>query len=330
MPRIACRPLHLRVLVLPGVVALCGAGAAPLHATGAAPHPAIQPAAIVAAAPARPALPSTGRTPVVTADPAPVPASIPEAGPAGTPPAPVRAVLELRTVAVWATAHVLYADFVGTCVACTSTGAGYDRSYAEARGAHLLTEPASEGQGRANGESAGALVELPPNPLLHLALETWRARTTSTWTGSSGHAEASVLDLGLARPGVLDVTVARASSDAATSGQSGASARTREDALTAVAGGGVLRIVVLHAESSDHGDGSAQLASVNGIALVESGNVMIPGTITVPRTASFELLHADGDGAAAAAARDGRSQGVVGLSSGATGEGRTTPAEPLH
>jgi hypothetical protein len=314
------------------MVLLCAAGVAPAqHPPSAALHAAMQPAAVVAPpAAARPALSSTGGPRATTVDPGTGPASVPAAVPTGVPPAPVRDLLASRTVAVWATAHVLYAGFIGTCVACTSTAAGYDRSYAEARGAHILTEPASEGQGRSNGDSGSALVELPPNPLLRLALGSWRTHSTSTWTRSSGHAEASVVDLGLARPGVLDVTVARASSDASASGRSGSSARSREDGLTAVLGGGVLRLVVLHSDSAEHGDGTAQLASVNGIVLLDSGSVMLPGPLRVPNALWLEFLHADGDGSAAAAARDGRSQGVVGLSSGATGGAATSEAEPLR
>jgi hypothetical protein len=324
--------MHPWYLIVPGAALLCAAAAtSPRPAHPATPHTAMQPAAVVtqqiAAASARP---STERPGARTGHPAPAAGARRAATPAAEPPPAAPVGVALRSVSEWATAHVLYADFLGTCIACTSSEAGYNRSSSEARGSRILTESASEGQGPSNGYSGGQLIALPPNPLLHLAVESWRASTTAGTTRSSGHADAAVLDLGLARPGVLDIEVARASSDSGFSRTSGPSATSSDDALVAAIGGGVLRIDVLHSEKSDHDGGTAQLASVNGIVLLQSGSDVLPGPITVPNTASLELLHADGDGAAAAAAKDGRSQGVLGLSSGDTGGAQTGPTEPLH
>jgi hypothetical protein len=248
-----------------------------------------------------------------------------EAGGLATATAPGAAVLG----SVWATAHFLYADFLGTCVACTSTGAATNRSSAEARGSRILTESASEGQGPANGYSSGVLVALPSNPLLHLALDSWSARTGAAPAGSRGHADAALVDLGLAQPGLLDVTAAQASSDSSTSG-SGATAATEINGLRMTLGGGAIRLVVLHSEASNHGNGHAYLASLNGVVVLGSGEMAPDGPITVPRVVSLQLLHGGADGAAGAAARDGKSQGVIGLSSGWTGGGATSQPEPLH
>ncbi len=228
---------------------------------------------------------------------------------------------------VWATAHFLYADFLGTCVACTSTGAGAGRSSAEARGARVLTEETSEGQGPANGYSSGALVMLPSNPLLHLALDAWSASTTAGPAASNGHADAALLDLGLAQPGAFDVTAGHASSDSATS-SSGTAGSTEVDGLTVTLG--AVHLVVLHSERSNQHRGRACVASLNGLALLESGGTAPDGPITVPRVASLHLLHGTADGADAAAARDGRSQGVIGVSSGWTGAGAASQPEPLQ
>jgi hypothetical protein len=230
---------------------------------------------------------------------------------------------------VWATAHFLYADFLGTCVACTSTAADTNRSSAEARGSRILTESASEGQSPANGYSSGELVGVPSNPLLHLALDSWSARTRAGEAGSRGHADAALVDFGLPQPGLLDVTAAQASSDSSTSG-SGATAATEINGLRMTLGGGAVRLVVLHSEASNHGSGHAYLASLNGVVVLGSGDMAPDVPITVLRVVSLQLLHGGADGAAGAAARDGKSQGVIGLSSGWTGGGATSQPEPLH
>ncbi|TMD92478.1 MAG: hypothetical protein E6I76_16975 [Chloroflexi bacterium] len=321
LPSPAWLLLPAAVLLAAGDTGVTGAMHAPAAAGRSAP-PA-HTAAARSAAPAARSAPAPRRPPSAPAGRPP--ASAPEAG------APLAArPVTVLMASVWATAHFLYADFLGTCVACTSTGAAHNGSSGEARGTRILAEEASEGQGPANGYRSGELAALPPNPLLHLALESWSASTSAREARSSGDAQATVLDLGLDKPGMLDVTAARASSDSASSA-SGSRARTRVDGLTATLGGGAVRLVVLHSEASDHGDGRAQIASVNGIVLLQSGNVvMLPDPIRVPRTVSLLLLHGDSDGATAAAARDGRSQGVVGLSSGWTGGGATSQPEPLH
>jgi hypothetical protein len=291
----------------------------------------MQPAAIAAQAGPSPAQASIGWPPAHTGHPATAAGARRAATPAEDEPLPTPARVVLWSEPMWATAHFLYADFLGTCIACTSAKAGPNGSSSEARSWHVLAAPASEGRGPSNGDRSGELVALPPNPLLHLALESWQASTTATQARSSGHAQAALVDFGLARPGVLDLEVARASSDSESSRTSGPSATSRDDALDADVGGGVVHVVLLHSEaSSGPGDGSAQLASVNGIVLLQSGNLVLPDRITVPKTVSLLLFHSDDDGATAVAARDGRSQGVVGLSSGATGEENSGPVEPLH
>jgi hypothetical protein len=332
MPSLRCRFPHPWCVILPGTALLCAATAGtPHHAQPASFHAAMQSAAVAVQARAVPSLASTGWwPPAQTGHAAPAAGARRAATPADEPPPGVPARVLLWSESVWATAHVLDADSLGACIACTSTQAGSNSSSSKARSIRVLTEAASEGQGPSNGHGGGELVALPPNPLLHLALGSWRASTTATESRSSGHAQAAVLDLGLARPGVLDLEVARASSDSGFSRRSGPSATSRDDALVAVVGGGVLRVVLLHSEASDSGAGSVQLASVNGTGVLQSGNPMLPDRIMVPNTVSLELLHADGDSAAAAAARDGKSQGGIGLSSGATGGGGTGPVEPLH
>jgi hypothetical protein len=276
-----------------------------------------------------PARASSGWPPAQTGHSAPATGARRAATPADGPPTvPVFRVM-LWSESVWATAHVVYADFLGTCIACTSTQAGPDGSSSEARSSRVLTQAASGDKGPSNGHSSGRLVALPANPLLRLAVDSWNASTTATRSRSSGHADASVVDLGLARPGVLDLKVARASSDSESSRSSGPSSASRDDGLVAAVGDGLLHVVLLHSEASDRG-GCAQLASVNGTVLLQSGNLILPDRVTVPSQVSLRLLHADDYGAAAASARDGRSHGMVGLSSGGTGGGRPGPAEPLH
>jgi hypothetical protein len=230
---------------------------------------------------------------------------------------------------VMATAHVLYADFLGTCLACTSAEARPGQPAAEARGSRLAGEPGSEGQAPANGYSQGSLVSLPGNPLLHLALGEWEGRTWAADGSSGAHARAALVDLVAVDPGLLHLTAGDARSDAVST-RSGSDATSDTNGLTAVAGGGALSIVVLHAESSNGDSGRAYLASVNGTVVLESQRGIPDPSIAASRVLHLRLLHGDRDGADVGSAQDGKSQTMVGLITGRTGTPDDVGAEPLR
>jgi hypothetical protein len=227
-----------------------------------------------------------------------------------------------------ATAHILYADFLGTCLSCTSAQAGPQQSGGEARGTRLLNEPAYEGQAPANGYDDGAMVSLPTNPLLRLAIDRWQVRSWASDTRSGAHAQATLLDLVLVDPSLLHLTAGDARSDAETVG-GGSAASSQSDALTASAAGGTIEVVLLHADSSSRGTGSTYIVRMNsGSALLESRDAATNCSVAVNRVACLRLLHGDRDGAEVGSAQDGRSQPVVGLVTGWSGAGDSS--EPLR
>jgi hypothetical protein len=252
--------------------------------------------------------------------------------PPGTPPA----VPGSRTLtapvpapsATGATAHFLYADFLGTCVACTSAQAGPRRSGGEARGTRVASEPLSEGQAPANGYSSGSLVSLPASPLLGLALVQWQTRSGASDSASMAHAETQLLDLFLLDPALLHVSAGASRSDArSTAG--GSEASSASDAASIGTGAGALSVVLLHSGSSSAGTGHTYLARVNsGSALLESRDAATSCSLVVSRVACLRVLHGDRDGAEIGSAQDGRSQSVIGLVTSWSG-GSDSP-EPLR
>jgi hypothetical protein len=100
--------------------------------------------------------------------------------------------------------------------------------------------------------------------------------------------------------------------------------------LTAVAGGGALSVVVLHAESSNGESGRAYLASVNGNVLLESQRGIPDPSVAASRVLQVRLLHGDRDGADVGSAQDGKSQTMVGLVTGRTGTPDDVASEPLR
>jgi hypothetical protein len=233
-----------------------------------------------------------------------------------------------RVAPIQATAHLLYADFLGTCLACTSAEAGHDQSRAEARATRIASEPASEGQAPANGYSSGTLLALPSNPLVHLALDEWEGNSWAANGSSGGHARAALVDLDLIEPRLLHVMAGEARSDA-TARRSKSEASTDTNGLDAAAADGALRVVLLHSDSTTSGRGQAYLASVNGGALLGSQRVT-DDPVVVNRVLYLGLLRADGEGAEVGSARDGKSQPVVGLASVRHGAPDGEQSEPLR
>lgn len=230
--------------------------------------------------------------------------------------------------AIQATAHVLYADVLGTCLACTSAEAGHDHSGAEARGTRLANEPVSEGQGPANGYGGGALLTLPSNGVLVASIDEWDATSGAGRRSSTGHAHAALLDLDLIAPGVLHVGLAEARSDAS-SYASRSDAHTEADVVHVAAFGGAIRVVLLHSDSTAGAPGHAYLLSANGDTLVGAPSAT-ERQVAVGQVVRLGVLRADRDGAEVGSARDGRSQPVMGLATVRNGRPDGSQSEPLR
>jgi hypothetical protein len=227
-----------------------------------------------------------------------------------------------------ADAYGLNLDFLATCLSCTSAQAGPNSSGAEGRELRLAGESLSEGQVPANGYSNGAVVVVPSNPLLRLAVADWDGYATANHGASRGHARGALLDLGCGDGRLITATAGDSTSDATYSG-SASHARSESNAARAGLGGGRLALVVLHSEGSSDKPGHAYLASVNGQELTPAGKANDDNGISVPPLASVALLRSEGSGGVVASASDGRAQRVVGIGTAWVGSPSTDP-QPLR
>lgn len=204
---------------------------------------------------------------------------------------------------------VLKLDLVGTCIGCTSADAGARRPQAHAAPIRLLGHEIPGGESVANASQQGALLAVPVNPLLNLAIANWQASSGVDEARSTSHAHsrAALVDLALLgetpADSMLTVALVESSSNATYTGS-----RSHGDAvdngvdLTALHGAVV--VTVLHSEASSEHPGSSSVLSVNGNSLLGSGEtpggVGIP--ITIPGVLGLTLLEGNARGGASGVA----------------------------
>jgi hypothetical protein len=188
-------------------------------------------------------------------------------------------------------------EVLATCISCTSAEAGTHRPQGRSAALRVLGREISGGESVSNASQKGALVALPDNPLLNVAIAHWR-----TFTGIDGerstsysHSRAALVDLallgGTPAESLLTVALLESTSNATYTGalSQGDAADNGAD-ITALHGG--LALVVLHSETSSDGPGSSYLVSINGSRLPSSG---LPGKgdgipITIPGVLTLTLL----------------------------------------
>jgi hypothetical protein len=181
-----------------------------------------------------------------------------------------------------------------TCISCTTSEAGTHRPQGRSSAIRLLGREISGGDSVSNASQKGALVALPVNPLLNVAIAHWR-----TFSGVDGerstsysHSRAALVDLALLgetqRESLLTAALLESTSNATYTGaQSQGDAADNGADLTALHG--TLVLILLHSETSSDGPGSSYLLSVNGNRLRTSGQtgngggipVTIPGVLTL-------------------------------------------------
>jgi hypothetical protein len=189
-------------------------------------------------------------------------------------------------------ADALHLEFLQTCVACTGADAGATSSHGHATAIRLLGHDVAGGDSVSNGSHDGALLALPVNPLLNLAIADWRTTSGASDTATSSHSHAALLDLALLgeRPSdsLLTLTVLESTSNATyTDALSHGDADSNGVVLTLVHGG--LVIVLLHSQTSSDHSGWTYILSINGNALftnAETGGcdglpITIPGLLTL-------------------------------------------------
>lgn len=202
-----------------------------------------------------------------------------------------------------ATANVINASLLDTCVSCTSASAGSGTASAHATALRLLGNDVAAGKalsGAGTSKDNGALIALPANPLLLLAVLDWDENTNGGATSSS-HSRASGVDLVIgpsehAAGGAITVAVLEATSDASYQGLSSQGAGSNNGVDINV-GQGALVIILLHSDASSSNKGSAYVLGINGTQILSSdqtGNGGIP--IAVPGVVGLILLQVGANG----------------------------------
>ncbi|TMD92931.1 MAG: hypothetical protein E6I76_15985 [Chloroflexi bacterium] len=232
---------------------------------------------------------------------APRPAAAPATAPAGS-----------------SSAHGLSLDILGGCVSCTSASAAPGHGGASATGLRLLGHDLAAGSADGHGSQGAALLSLPLNPLLDLALAGWSASADSGAGASSGDARSALTDLGVLGS-LANVSLLTSSSHAAVSGASGAGGASSDGAVITLLGG-ALDLHLLHSGTDANGAAQTYLASVNGTTVgALSSSDPIP--VSIPGVLDLALLQADaatGNGGTASAAI-GTVSGVLGTPGTAAG-----------
>lgn len=241
-----------------------------------------------------------------------------------------------------ASADVVKLDPLDTCVSCTRAGAGHEGSKAGAIAVRVLGRTISGGDSSSNGADHGALLAIPANPLLNLAVADWTTRARATGDSSSSASRAALVDLHLggdqySHDGVLSVAVLEAISEARWAGpDSHGDGENNGVRLTAL--DDALVIVLLHSEASSDHAGKTYVVSIDKLELLDSDQVGAQGIpIDVPGVAELTLLHVGAIGGVGNTATVGGVNDLLGSpgqaagaltasaegSSGATGAGTT-------
>ncbi|MGH7747739.1 MAG: hypothetical protein ACREQ5_23715, partial [Candidatus Dormibacteria bacterium] len=117
--------------------------------------------------------------------PASHPAAVTHAMPAGT---------VGHAPASHATGNGLKLNPLDTCISCTDAAAGAGASAGNSHALRLLGNDLSAGSVTSNGTDAGALIAIPANPLLGLALADWMNQAQANGISSLAHARSALVD----------------------------------------------------------------------------------------------------------------------------------------
>ncbi|HEY2706407.1 MAG TPA: hypothetical protein VGL20_22210 [Candidatus Dormibacteraeota bacterium] len=222
---------------------------------------------------------SVGAPPLAPQPPAPdpvlpVPAPLPAAHPS-------RVVPAAPPPEGAATASGLRITRLGICVSCTNATAGPADGGSGATALQVLGNDLAGGSSSGLGSQSGALVAVPANPILTLALAEWIAETRA----NGSHAKTALIDLvilphGHESGGTATVCVVDTESQDTTQKTDDTSkstdakdehhGRSSGDAARADAGDGAMMVAVAHSDASSDGMGKAYVAGVGKQELVSS------------------------------------------------------------
>jgi len=208
---------------------------------------------------------------------------------ASAPPPPVGAA------PVGADAAALEADQFQTCVSCTSVSGGPEGPAAHATALRLLGHDVDGGSSRGGSSQRDALVALPSNPVLDLAVASWE---TGTELGPSPAAQSrsALVDAGVlpagedsTTGGLLTVAVLETFSDAGWTGDRWHTYGAANGADIGVDNGAVV-IILLHSQATSDGHDNAYVASVDGEAVGGNAGESSGMPLEVPGVLSATLF----------------------------------------
>ena len=200
-----------------------------------------------------------------------------------------------------ATGNGLKLNVLDTCISCTSATAGEGSSMGESHALRLLGNDISAGAASSNGANSGALLAVPANPLLGLALADWMNQAQAMGIDSMAHARSALVDASIANGQVATLAVLEGMSNAAWNGSvSHGDGATNGADLTLLNGG--IGVILLHSESSSNGSQMVYVLSLNGskVLATDQGVGSIP--ISIPGVIDIDLLQTGADGGLSSAA----------------------------
>ncbi|MGH7687564.1 MAG: hypothetical protein ACREN2_12220 [Candidatus Dormibacteria bacterium] len=219
-----------------------------------------------------------GLHPVVVSSPAAAPVADPSGqAPAGS-----------------ATANAVSIPLLDTCVSCTNADAGSNSADGNATALRLLGHDVEAGHMSGNNSGAGALIALPVNPLLNLAVADWMAAANAGSAASTASARSALVDLGVGNQ-ILTLSVLEAGSNASWTGNS-SQGNGYTNGVHLNLGNGALVVILLHSDSDSNSGSHAYVASINGTSILSNTQIGQPITITIPGVITITLLQTSANG----------------------------------
>jgi hypothetical protein len=195
-----------------------------------------------------------------------------------------------------------------TCVSCTSVEGGPDGPAAHATPLRLLGHDLARGGSRGGSSDRNAIVSLPSNPALDLAVVGWETGT-AVGPAPAAWSRSALLDVGVlpagedsTTGGLLTVAVLESFSDAGWTG-SGSHGYAATNGADIGVGDGALVVLLLHSQATSDGHDDAYLASVDGEAVGGSAGGTSGMPLEIPGVLSATLF----------AVRAGRDAGSAGI-----------------
>ncbi len=182
-----------------------------------------------------------------------------------------------------------------TCVSCVRGSAGPHGTGAGATALRVLGTDVAGGSSHDGGSASDALLALPSNPVLDLALADW---STGTETGSppAAQSRAALLDVGVlpsgqdaTTGGLLTVAVLESFGDATWSGSTSGGYGASNGADIGVADNAVV-IIILHSQATSDDHGGAYVASVDGDPVLGTSGHTAGTPVDVPGVLGVTLL----------------------------------------